>query len=203
VCRHLVLIRHAETESRYSGRYLGATDVPRSARGHRQAIGLTHAWDRLGPERCFCSPLLRTRQTLDPIIRKFNVPVEFNDPLREVDFGRWEGLTFAEIAAQYPAEVNRWAGGDLHFSFPGGESMARFVTRIEQVADRMVQEPSNTIAVMTHGGVIRFMLCYLLGLPFEKYLLFDIKPASLTLLDIFDGKGVLAGLNDRCHLEGI
>lgn len=203
MCRHLVLVRHAETESQYFGRYLGATDVPLSDRGRCQANGLTRAWDRLGPQRCFCSPLLRTRQTLDPLTQKFNVPVEFHEQLREVDFGRWEGLTFEEISSQYPAEVSRWAAGDLDFSFPGGESMAGFIHRIEQVADRIVQEPADTVAVITHGGVIRFMVCYLLGLPFEKYLLFDIKPASVTLLDIFEGKGVLAGLNDRCHLEGI
>ena len=47
------------------------------------------------------------------------------------------------------------------------------------------------------------MICRLLGLPPRDYLLFDTRCASLSVVDIFDGKGVLAGLNDVCHLEGL
>ena len=57
--------------------------------------------------------------------------------------------------------------------------------------------------LVTHGGVIRAMICRLLGLPPRDYLLFDTRCASLSVVDIFDGKGVLAGLNDVCHLEGL
>jgi alpha-ribazole phosphatase/probable phosphoglycerate mutase len=55
--------------------------------------------------------------------------------------------------------------------------------------------PEAKIGVMTHGGVIRTMICLALGLDAKNYLLFDVRPASLTVLELFDQGGVLSGLN--------
>ncbi|MCW5210022.1 histidine phosphatase family protein, partial [Desulfobulbus sp. US1] len=54
---------------------------------------------------------------------------------------------------------------------------------------------TNTVAVVTHGGVIRTMICLALGISPRNYLLFDVQPASLTVLDLFSEGGVLRGLN--------
>jgi broad specificity phosphatase PhoE len=51
------------------------------------------------------------------------------------------------------------------------------------------------VLVIAHGGVVRGLLCHLLRLPPRNYLLFDVKPARLTVIDYFPEGGVLAGFN--------
>jgi broad specificity phosphatase PhoE len=122
--------------------------------------------------------------------------------LREIDFGRWEGMSFAEIAAADPAAVDRWAALEDAFAFPEGEGIANFRERIGAAAERIIIEPAGTVVLFTHGGVIRFLICHFLGLPDRHHLLFDVRPASISEIRIDGGKGVLTLLNDRHHLEG-
>jgi len=127
---------------------------------------------------------------------------EIDDNLREINFGRWEGMSFEEIAAADPAVVDRWAALDDAFAFPEGEGIKAFQERIRAAAERIAADPAGTVVVFTHGGVIRFLICHFLGLPDRHHLLFDVRPASVSEIRIEGGKGILTLLNDRHHLEG-
>lgn len=194
MARQLLLIRHASPGASYAGRYLGKSDVPVADWPAQRLAALVQ--DR-NPARCFCSPMLRARQTAQRIAGQ--LPVEIDEDLREVDFGDWEGRTFEQIAASDPAGVNRWAEFSDDFAFPGGESIGSFLNRVGRVASRLAAEPSDRLLVVTHGGVIRAMICRLLGLHPSQYVLFNVRYATCTTIDLFDGKGVLSGLN----MEGI
>ena len=199
MAQQLSLARHAQSRSQSDGLLLGKSDVPLGDLGERQADALGVALRRLSPERCFCSPLARARQTME----RSNLAAVIEDDLREVDFGRWEGRTFEEIAASEGDAVERWAAFDPQFAFPEGEGLADFFSRAGRVADRLAADPAQRVLAVTHGGVIRAMICHLLGLDQRHSVLFDVKPASLTTMALHDGKGVLTGLNDTCHLEGL
>jgi len=199
MAKKLFLARHALTGSHTDGRLLGATDPPLSDIGERQAAALGGTLRRRNPERCLCSPLQRASRTAELA----GLPTEIEPDLREVDFGQWEGMTFAEIAAADPEGAERWATFDLDFAFPGGDRLDDFLSRVSDLAGRLAADPAQRIAVVTHGGVIRAMICHLLGLDRKSYVLFDVRPASLTTIDLFGGKGVLSGLGDVCHLEGL
>ena len=116
--------------------------------------------------------------------------------LREIDFGRWEQMTFEEISASEPELVDRWAAWDEDFAFLEGESLRDFSERVRRAAERMVGDAASRILAVTHGGVIRAMICHLLGLSMSQYLLFDVRPASLTTIQVFDGRGVLMELRN-------
>jgi broad specificity phosphatase PhoE len=198
--KRLVLARHGEIDPQYAGRFLGRTDVPLSDRGLRQAAVLAPALRARHFDTLCVSPLRRAVQTADPLGGNHHV-----DPdLREVDFGRWEGRSFAEIADTGGGEdglIDRWRKSASDFSFPDGESLRGFVARVARVADRLAASPADTVLAITHGGVIRAAICHLLGLDPRNYLLFDVRHASITTIDLFDGRGVLVGLNDTHHLE--
>jgi len=121
--------------------------------------------------------------------------------LREIDFGRWEGMSFTEIAAADPAAVERWAALEENFAFPGGESIRNFRERIRAAADRIAADSAQDVVAITHGGVIRLLICLFLGLDVRHTLLFEVRPASITELSLDDGKGVLKRVNDTHHLE--
>ena len=142
-----------------------------------------------------CSPLLRTRETAG-IALGAGRDLHHDDDLREIDFGRWEGMSFAEIAAADPAAVDRWAALDEDFAFPGGEGIGAFRERIGAAAGRIAADPAGTVVAITHGGVIRLLICRFLGLDYRHYLLFDVRPASISEIRIEGGRGVLTRLND-------
>jgi len=194
--KRLLLVRHASPETD-AHRFLGRTDVCLNEAGRRQALALAASLPPHQPSRCFCSPLKRCIETIRPAS---SFQPELDPDLREIDFGRWEGMTFDEIQRSDPQAVNQWAAFDPDFSFPGGERIDDFLCRVRRAADRLAALPEQTVLAVTHGGVIRAMICHFLGLSPRHYVLFEVGYASLTTLDLFDGKGVLTGLNQRVEV---
>lgn len=190
----LLLARHGETGNRYAGRYIGATNLPLSALGREQARRLAGVLPD-GITRCLCSPMRRAKETADLALHGRDCPLEEMDVLREVDFGRWEGLSFSEIVAQDQELVDEWQRDPLSFRFPGGELTADFRQRVHEALQAIIALPGEALLVICHGGVIRAMLCSLLGLSFDHYLSFWIAPAALTVIEVDGQRGVLTGLN--------
>jgi len=131
-----------------------------------------------------------------------DLPLHFDADLREIDFGQWENRTFAEASAGNPSLVDRWAAFAPDFAFPGGESLGGFLHRVQAVADRLIRAEARTVLAVTHGGVIRTMICHLLGLEPRQYVAFDVPYAAIVMIDLFDGKGVLAALERPDPVEG-
>lgn len=201
MAKELILVRHATIGPQYRGCFIGSTNVPLSEEGRRQTSMLTKVLGAKVPSRILCSPMQRSQETARLTMVDNVVQIETDVDLREVDFGRWEGRTFKDIEKADFDLVKKWAIFDKDFAFPDGEKVASFLQRVERVAQRIASDPGELIIVFTHGGVIRSMICHLLGLSPRQYVLFDAKPASLTTLELYEGKGVLTGLNDRCHLR--
>jgi broad specificity phosphatase PhoE len=171
MARRLILIRHGQVEERFEGRFVGSTDAALSPVGLRQARDLA-------------------------ALAGLSLQPELDRDLREVDFGDWEGLSFPDIAGKDPAAVDRWARFEPGFRFPGGESIAAFTSRIAAAADRLAAAPGETAVAFTHGGVIRFMLCALLRLDPRSYAAFEIKPAGVVELALFEGGALLQSLGN-------
>ncbi|MHB9038060.1 MAG: histidine phosphatase family protein [Armatimonadota bacterium] len=195
------MIRHGYIGAHYDGRFVGSTDVPLAEEGLIQASALAAGAKTLTSAKCYCSPMLRAKEMANAMLKPIGIPYELDPNLREIDFGQWECMAFAEISASDPKNVSKWAEYSEDFSFPGGESISGFNTRVRDFATRAVDEPARTVLAITHGGVIRALICHFLGLDSRNYLLFDVKPASVSRIAIHGGKGVLTQLNDLCHLE--
>lgn len=201
MARRILLARHGAAEGAPRG-FLGRTDLPLGAEGRRQAARLAELVRAHRPARCFASPLRRARETAGIVAESLNLVVEVVPELIEVDFGNWEGRTFAEISAAEPDAARRWAEWDAGFGFPGGEGLAAFLERVHGAVERLAAEPAGTVLAVAHGGVVRAALCRLLGLEARSYLAFDVKHGALAAVDVEDGRGVLCGLDNSAHLEG-
>ncbi len=187
----LHLLRHARTTAP-SGTLVGATDVDLSDNGLLQARELAGRLPKELP--CLCSPMRRCRQTLDRLqARGVIANVVFDERLREMDFGDWEMKTFAEIAEK-GTDMNGWM--EYHnFTFPGGESIPHFVSRLQDLLAELQTRPDEQVLILTHGGVIRTLLCLALGLDVKKYLLFNVLFASWSTIELYSDGGVLTALN--------
>ncbi len=140
--------------------------------------------------------MLRTRQTLQIIEQNGCTldAVHYDDRLREMDFGSWELKTFADIAALEPDRVKDMENY-LDFVFPQGERVADFIDRVREMLQLFSTLGCNRIAVVTHGGIIRTMICLALNICPSNYLLFTADYGSLSILELYSQGGVLRGLN--------
>jgi len=98
----------------------GQLDVPLAPEGRAQAEALSRRMVGVGIDRMIASPMLRALETAQTIAR--GRPVEIEERLRELDYGRWEGLTYAEMQAHDPELRARWERDPATTHSPGGES---------------------------------------------------------------------------------
>jgi alpha-ribazole phosphatase len=187
--KRLLLLRHAQIDRSHAGQLIGATDVPRDPAAEATLRTSADRVLRWTPQACCCSPMLRCRQTAAAVAP--NLPLHVDPDLREIDFGRWETRVFADVVAHDAALLDRWAAFDPDFAFPGGERVGDFLQRVRAAAERLAHSEAETVLVVAHGGVIRTMICLLLGLEPKHYVAFHVPYATLTVVDLFDGKGVL------------
>jgi broad specificity phosphatase PhoE len=193
-CIDLHFIRHGQTRAR-PGVLVGATDIELSEQGKKTML-------RLGPclpdgLDCLCSPLIRARQSLACLQSGCTVAsVSIVDELREIDFGSYELHSFADLAGQ-EEDVSAMARDYQSFVFPGGEAVADFLNRLKQFQNTLhaFRKQEKSLLIVSHGGVIRSLICLLLGLDVEKYLLFEIGYGSWTTVRLFSEGGVLTRLN--------
>ncbi|MGV8057538.1 MAG: histidine phosphatase family protein [Smithellaceae bacterium] len=202
MAKKLIMIRHGALDIQYSSVFMGKTDVSLSGAGRKQAAALSGPLSSLRAVHFIVSPLQRALETAQLALAATGQSFDVDSDLREIDFGFWEGKTFAEISMLSPSDVQRWSNFDNDFVFPGGETISSFMQRVRELAQRIAADPAENVVVITHGGIIRFLICYYLGLDIRHYLLFDVQPASLSVITLYDGKGILNRLNDLCHLEG-
>ncbi len=189
--KRIFLLRHGRVDS--GGRYIGSTDLPLLPEGRDDLVAISPFLQRQNLDAILCSPLLRCRQSLELIDLGKTATIQRD--LREIDFGAWEGLTFAEIVRKDALLVEQWAAWSEDFSFPGGESIGAFLARIKEIRQMITELPAERLLVISHGGVISQLICAFLGLGPDRHLVFDIQPGLCSVLDLYSHGGVLAGLN--------
>ena len=192
----VLLIRHAAVDGVERQLLVGASDVPAGSQGLRELVRLAPVLEGFRPDAWYCSPQLRVRQTmarLEELCKMGGKPV-MDERLREIDFGRWEMKSFAEIAGAEPELIAGWTEY-THFVFPEGEAVAAFCVRAAAVLADLRASGHREVAVVTHGGIIRTLICLALGLSPKQYLLFDARPGTMAVLDLYAEGAVLAGLN--------
>ncbi len=198
----LLLVRHGETTGNSTERYWGRTDIALSETGLRQAERLR---DRLAPEKItavYTSDLGRALRTAEVIASEHEAAITSCPELREIDFGRVEGLTYAEITERYPELAATWTRPDLDFRFPDGEGIAELDTRVAGFLPRLAGHTlEETVLVVAHSGVLRLLLCNLLGMERQHWRQFRLDLASLSILDTYPEVAILRLLNDVSHLR--
>src|SRR5918995_2333649 len=117
----LFLVRHGATQLSTEDRFAGSTDVELSAEGRRQAERLAA---RLADDHIvavYASPLQRTLETARLLATPHHLSPLTREGLREIDHGRWEGMTRADVESRYADEYARWEEDPFTFAPAGGE----------------------------------------------------------------------------------
>ena len=152
----VVVVRHGRTSWNAEGRFQGHADPPLDGAGRVQAEALAAALARLAPARIVSSDLRRARQTAAPLAQRCGLPVAVDRRLREVDVGRWAGLTPAEVEGLEPAEWAAWSAG-VDVARGGGEKDTDAARRVAAaLVDLVAAGPEGgLLVVVSHGLALR------------------------------------------------
>lgn len=198
----LLLVRHGDTEFNSARRFQGHSDIELSTAGYRQAERLR---DRLAAEKIdviYSSDLRRAVATAELISSRHKAGIITCPELREINYGRLEGLTFEEISRFYPEVADWCVNWSPQLKFPSGESFDELKERVTRFLSRLKKHTmEQTMLIVTHGGPLRLLLCYLLELDLWHWRQFQINVASLSIVETYPEIAVISLLNDTSHLR--
>lgn len=201
----LLFVRHGATEANNIGYWQGWEDTALTEVGRAQAQAVARRIAReFAPVAVYSSSLRRALQTAEPIAQAAGCPLIPHDGLREIHFGRVSGLTIEQFRERFPGLWEAWTDKtNLDFQWPDGESRRAFFTRVWAAADEILRAHSGdeAVVVVGHGGSLRAALAYLLPERFTNWWTYELRNASLSVVEIVTGQARLHMLNDCAHLD--
>lgn len=161
----VVLMRHGETAWNREMRIMGDLDIPLTDDGRAQCRDAAVLLEGLGIDRIVASPLARAVESAGIVASHLGRPVTEDARLVEVRFGEWQGRTYDEVAAD--PRYHAFAADPVGVATPGGETVAVVQRRGLEALSGIA--PGETVLFVTHGDLIRTLLCHFLDTPLGSY----------------------------------
>jgi len=188
----LVLVRHGVTdhtvEKRFSGG-LASANPGLSTDGRAQVRAVADWLSPLGDrvDAVVSSPVRRTRESAQILAETLGRPVEEEPGFAEMEFGAWDGLTFDEVKASHPEELDAWLGA-LDVAPTGGESFRAVEARVLEGLQRLLDtHGGRTVVVVSHVTPIKVLVAHAVDAPLDAVFRMELSPASVTVLSFFRG----------------
>ena len=197
----LILVRHGETVLNAAGIAQGWNDSALSDAGRRQAGAVASRLQSHGVTAIYSSPLGRAMATAEVIAAAVGLPVTTLEDLREMCYGKWEGMRFSDVRAAYGEDYEKWIG-DPEYPCPGGEShgdLLRRMTRALATVSSQTDGERQHVVIVTHGTAIRVGATALLAAPLETSRHLAQDNASFNLFLRRGEDYVLKVWNDTTH----
>lgn len=190
----LFLIRHGHTlRAGYCNGHLDV-DLTPTGIGQMEEIGKRLAGD--GIRALYASDLKRCVQGAEVIGRALALKPVLSSRLREKQFGAWEGLPREEIQRRFPGEWEEWTTNPADAKPTGGESYrevsVRVMAQLREILERHIGEK---VAMLSHGGVNRVILCHVLDLELKHLARIEQRYAALNLIDFYKNDAVVRLIN--------
>lgn len=209
----LWVLRHGQTEMSVQRQFSGLSDPELTAHGQEQAKrAAAYVAEQLagssagaGAVAIYSSPLKRTRQTAEAVAEALanaggaggGAParprVHTTEALIEMNFGDWEGRTFAEVMDEFPLEHDAclW---DSSAAPSGGESPDDVLARVRPfLRDVARNHPGEDVVLVSHVTPIKSILRHALCASGAIYRTLHLDLAGLSVIEIFGADGAVRG----------
>ncbi len=192
---HIDLLRHGECQG--GPRFRGSTDDPLTPDGWLQMWSAVEqdspCWDRI-----IASPLRRCAEFGHALSLSRSIPCDIEPRVAEMHFGNWEGRRAADLTRENPEALTRFWQSPTRYPPPNSEPLADFSVRVLEAWNDVVDiHRGRRILLVTHGGVIRVMLCHLLGQPLDQLLTFEVGYGAMRRVRLErDGGALHVTIND-------
>ncbi len=162
-------VRHGETDWNATGRVQGQAESRLTDRGQAQARALGLQLDPSDFDAVYCSSSVRTRQTLDGLLRGRPCSAHFRDNLREIHLGPWQGLLRSDVAVQWPGEFEDFKHRPDRFALDGAESFEDLQVRGTRALDAIAESHAGCrVLAVSHGALIKAVYCVVAGVGLEQ-----------------------------------
>lgn len=179
----ILLLRHGDIETAgKEKRFIGQIDLPLSEVGKKQARYWQSCLAGASLGTIIASDLSRCRETAR-IVAADGYEIETAPGLREIDLGQWDNLAVSEIKRRWPDAYRRRGQDMAGFRPPGGERFLDLKNRVVPAFESAVGRTARPLLIVTHAGVIRMILCHILGMPVENLFRIALGYGALTLVD--------------------
>src|SRR5262245_7418381 len=200
----LVLLRHAETDWNRDGRYQGWTDTALSMTGRAQAEAAGRLLANQPLAAVGSSPLRRALDTATAIAEPRRLEVRVSSAFKEMRYGAWEGLTGAEVRAQYPDQYRIWRETPHLAERSGGETLAEVRQRVLDGLGEMQQaHDGHTVCLVAHSISARLLILEALGLGLDRLWSLELSPTGISELEFRGDWTAVHRMNTRAHLQGV
>ncbi len=189
----LHLLRHGETEAGQV--FCGSTDVPLNQKGWKQMR--QSVADQIIDWNCIItSPLKRCAEFATELSAQRSIPLYYDERLKEMHFGTWEGFSASEIMRNNADQLTRFWRDPVRYTPPEAEALTAFKARVMSAwSDLIERYQDDRILLVTHAGVIKVLFCHILQRPIHQLLEFEVEHAVLRHVQIEHTSG-----SQRCIL---
>jgi probable phosphoglycerate mutase len=167
----IFLLRHGQIQGSEKKRFIGRTDVHLDQTGIQQALYWKKAFSSVGIETIYSSSLERCTHTAGVIANGKQITTV--PALNEINMGDWDGKSFDDIKQSLPREFENRGQMIDQFRPPRGESFQDLQERVWSFFETLREKQAGRILVVTHAGVIRVLMCNIMGLHLKE--IFKVK----------------------------
>ena len=173
--KRVVFIRPGETEWNKINRWQGTVAVPLNTHGVEQAKRLAKFIRNIGLDVIYSSDVRRAKDTAVVLSEYANVPIHYDERLRERYLGLWQGLTMNEMRDWYKEDYDALMKDPLNTPAPGGESPSQVAERVTDCFKDILESDAETVGILSHTTSIRVLLAQLVP---------DINPFNMEFHNI-------------------
>jgi len=199
------MVRVCETAANLEGRISNYTSL--TINGIKQAEKVKERLKSFNICSIYSSALDSSIETAEITAKYFNLPVIKCPEFNEIDLGDWDGRNKVDIANQYRSEWEEWINNPTeNWRFPGARETLknaynRAVAKLKEIVS--LHKKDDIICIVTHGNIVRVLLCFLLNIQLSNILKFDQFNGAITAFEYDSNKIRIQCINDCCHLHSL
>ncbi len=184
----IFLLRHGQIKGHKIKRFIGQTDVPLDHTGIKQAILWQKSFVSIKFNTVYSSSMQRCLNTAQLASPQSHINI--NPELNEINMGEWDGKSFSKIKKEKPGEFKKRGENIYKFQPAKGESFQDLSNRVlpffKRLKTKLLQlnTRDNKILIVTHAGVIRVLVCHILGMNPEDLFETKLNYGHLSVLKI-------------------
>lgn len=166
----IFMIRHGQSIANFEGKFAGHSDFDLTELGHRQAaLAANYLLEREKIDKIYASDLLRAYNTAVAFSKAYGLDITASEELREIYAGKWESLSFDQIAELFPKDFGDWMHDFSNARCTEGESVAEIYERVKNYVCRIAEEnDGKCILIATHATVVRAFNCFAMGYSADR-----------------------------------
>ncbi len=150
----------------------------------RSKVPSTCPWQQM-----VSSPLRRCAEFAHALATEQQIALQIVDYFREMSFGDWEGKTIADLEAEQPRQLDAYFRDPLNALPPKAEPILGVQQRVITAWTQLLADyEGKHVLLVAHGGVIRLLLCHILGMPLNYMWRIEVPYASISRVCVFRDK---------------